>query len=207
MRYNAVMASPTTTFRLSSADRRVLDQLADELVCSRTDVLRLGMAALQGDPRLRRHIRAENVARAFLKSLRTQYGDDAVLELVDGPDAPEWKLAGEPIDRTVIDVHVDRVGDRRVMSLLDPVSGVGISNVMRWTDADGAHHAVISLDRLWVQSRTDLVAEPKTRQLYDGRTVVQIAEDDGTLKHIVLDHEGNAHLLDPGEVPAAAFTH
>lgn len=201
------MPTPTTTFRLSTADRGVLDQLADELVCSRTDVLRLGMAALQRDAQLREQVRAENVARVFLKSLRTQYGDQAVLELVAGPDDPQWKLAGEPIDRGVIDVHIDRVGDRHVMSLLDPASGVGISNVMTWTDNDDARHAVISLDRLWVQSRTDLVAEPKTRRLYDGRTVVQIAEDDGTLKHIVLDHEGDSRVLDPGEVPAAAFTH
>jgi hypothetical protein len=201
------MTTSTTTFRLSDGDRAVLDQLADELVCSRTDVVRLGLAALRRNAEERGHIRAENVARAFLKSLRTQYGDQAVLELVDGPNDPQWKLAGEPIDRTIVDVHVDRVGDRQVISLLDPVSGVGISNVMGWSDDDEARHVVISLDRLWVQSRTDLVAEPKTRQLYDGRTVVQIAEDDGTLKHIVLDHEGNSRVLDPGEVPVAAFSH
>jgi hypothetical protein len=194
----------TTTFRLSGGDRPRLDQLAEEMVCSRTDVLRLGMASLQRDPELRQQIRAENIARIFLKSLRTQYGDNAVLELTDGSD-DNWKLANEPIDREIIDVDVRRVGDRLVMDLLDPSSGVAISNVSSWTDDDGARHVVVPLNQLWVYSANGVVGEPKTRQLYDGRTVVQIPEDDGTVKHVVLDNEGNSRILDPGEVPAAAF--
>jgi hypothetical protein len=169
------MPTPTTTFRLADPDRRKLDQLADELICSRSDVLRLGMAALMRDPEMRRQIRADNVARAFLKRLRTQYGGNAVLELVDGPDDANWKLAGEPIDRQVLDVDVRQVGDRFVLHLLDPSSGVAISNVMSWVDEVDTRHAVVSLDRLWLHSVRDVVGEPRTRQLYDGRTVVQIA--------------------------------
>ena len=177
------------------------------MVCSRTDVLRLGVAALQRDPELRKQIKADNIARAFLRSLRTQYGDNAELELADGPDDPHWKLAGEPIDRDTVDVVVKRVGDRFVMDLVDPSSGVAIHNALSWTDDDGVGHVVVRLDQLWVYSASRVGGEPKTRQLYDGRTVVQIDEDDGSVKHIILDNEGNSRVLAPGEVPAAAFSH
>jgi hypothetical protein len=200
------MVTPTTTFRLPDRDRRRLDQLAEEMVCSRTDVLRLGVVALQRDPELRKQIRADNIARTFLKSLRAQYGDNSVLELTDGPDDPNWKLAGAPIDREILDVTVKRVGDRFVMDLFDPSSGVAIHNALSWTDDDGARHAVVRLDQLWVYSASGVVGEPKTRQLYDGRTVVQVDEDDGSVKHIILDNEGNSRVLEPGEVPAAAFS-
>jgi hypothetical protein len=196
----------TTTFRLPERDRRRLDRLAEEMVCSRTDVLRLGVAALQRDPSLRKQIKADNIARAFLKSLRAQYGNNAVLELSDGPDDPNWKLAGEPIDTSVLDVLVKRVGDGFVMDLVDPASGVAIHNAMSWTEGDGSRHVVVRLDQLWVYSTSAVAGEPKTRQLYDGRTVVQIEEDDGTVKHIILDHEGNSRVLEPDEVPAAAFS-
>ena len=76
---------------------------------------------------------------------------------------------------------------------------------MVWPDENEMRHAVVPLDQLWVHSAGGVVAEPATRQLYDGRPVVQIAEDDGSVKHIVLDHNGDSHVLDLGEVPAAAF--
>ena len=70
------MPTPTTTFRLTSRERAQLDRLADRLVCSRTDVLRYGMAVLrEDDSGLINQIRADNLARAFLKSLITQYGE------------------------------------------------------------------------------------------------------------------------------------
>jgi predicted transcriptional regulator len=199
------VAPPTTTFRLSDRDRRRLDRLAEELVCSRTDVLRVGLAALIRDPQFRGQVRADNIARAFLKSLRTQYGENAVLELIDDGDSPGWKLAGEPINPQVIDIEVRRAGDCFVMDLIDPSSGVGISNAASWTEADGSRHAVVSLKSLWLHSASGVQIEPKARQLYDGRTIVQIEEDDGTLKHLVLDHQGNSRLLRAGEVPVAAF--
>jgi hypothetical protein len=74
---------------LTAPERAQLDRLADRLVCSRTDVLRYGIAALRNDDSgLVAQIRADNLARAFLKGLITQYGENAVIELKDGPDEP-----------------------------------------------------------------------------------------------------------------------
>jgi hypothetical protein len=201
------MATPTTTFRLTSRERAQLDQLADELVCSRTDVFRYGMAALRDDDSGRTsQIRADNLARAFLKSLITQYGENAVLELKDGPEDPHWRLAGEPLDRDVLDVRVRHQGDRFVMDLVAKATGVAIHNVQAWEDKDGFCHAVVPLRDLWVYSSTGVASEPKTRQLYDGRTVVQFQEDDGSLRYLAIDDQGNASQLDPKDVPAAAFS-
>jgi hypothetical protein len=199
------MVSRTSTFRLRDRDQRELGRFAEEMICSRTDVVRIGLAAIRRNPELRQQVRADNVARAFLKSLRSQYGDNAVLELVDGPNCPDWKLAGEPIDREVVDVLVQRVGDRFVMDLIDPTSGIGIHNVMSWTDEEGSRHAVVPLNQLWVHSASGVTVEPRARQLYDGRTVVQVEEDDGEITHFILDHEGNSRVLAPGELPGAAF--
>lgn len=199
------MVTPTTTFRLTAADRRRLDRLADELVCSKSDVLRLGIAMLDRDPGLRSQIRAGNVARAFLKNLRTQYGANAILELVEGRGGDDWVLAGEPLDRSVVDVEVREVDDRYVLHLLDPSTGVAISNVHSWVGEDGRQRATVSLEHLWVHSQFPTGDEPKTRQLIDGRTVVQIDDGDGTFRHVALDQQGNSHRLQPGEVPVAAF--
>jgi hypothetical protein len=201
-----VVTSPTTTFRLTPRERVQLDRLANELVCSRTDVLRYGMAALRGDqPGLVSQIKADNVARAFLKGLITQYGENAVIEVEDGPEDPRWRLAGEPLDPEVLDVVVRRQGDRFVMDLVAKAVGVGIHNVQSWEDEGGYRHAVVPLRDLWVYSSTRVSGEPKTRQLYDGRTVVQFQEDDGSVRHVVIDNQGNSAPLDPKEVPAAAF--
>jgi hypothetical protein len=201
------VATPTTTFRLTRAERAQLDRLADELVCSRTDVLRYGMAALRDDESgLKRQIRADNLARAFLKSLITQYGENAVIELREGPEDPHWRLAGEPLDREVLDVVVRRQGDRFVMDLVAKATGVAVHNVQAWEDEDGYRHAVVPLRDLWVYSSTGVVGEPKTRQLYDGRTVVQFQEDDGSRRSVAIDDQGNASPLDPKDVPAAAFS-
>ena len=200
------MATPTTTFRLTGRERRQLERLADELVCSRSDVLRYGIAALRDDPDLRQQIKADNLARAFLKNLCTQYGDDATIEMVDGPDDPGWRLAGEPLDRQVVDVIVQRQGDRWVLDLVDKATGVAIRNVTSWTDIDGYRHAVVPLRELWVYSASGAIGEPKTRQLHDGRAVVQIEEDDGSLRHLAIDNEGGVVPLTGSDVPAASFT-
>jgi hypothetical protein len=198
------MTTPTTTFRLTSRERAQLDRLADELVCSRTDVLRYGMSALRKDRSGSvGQIRADNLARAFLKSLITQYGENAVLELKDGPDDPQWRLAGEPLDTEAVDAIVRRQGDRFVMDIVDKATGVGIHNVQSWEDEAGYRHAVVPLRDLWVYSSTRVSGEPKTRQLYDGRTVVQIQEDDGSFRHVAIDDQGNSSPLEPGDVPAA----
>jgi hypothetical protein len=201
------MATPTTTFRLTARERAQLDRLANKLVCSRTDVFRYGMAALRDDESgLTSQIRADNLARAFLKSLITQYGENAVLELMDGPEDPHWRLAGEPLDREVLDVIVRHQGDRFVMDLVAKATGVAIHNVQSWEDEDGFRHAVVPLRDLWVYSSAGIADEPKTRQLFDGRTVVQFAEDDGSFRRLVIDDQGNASPLDPEDVPAAAFS-
>jgi hypothetical protein len=200
------MVTPTTTFRLSAAERRQLERLADELVCSRSDVLRYGMAALRDDPGLRQQIKADNLARTFLKSLRTQYGDDATLELVDGPEDSHWRLAGEPLDDQPVDVLVERQGDRWILDLVDEVTGVAIHNIMSWEDEEGHRHAVVSLRDLWVHTSHGAIGEPRTRQLYDGRTVVQIEEDDGSVRHLAIDNRGNSALVREEDVPLAAFT-
>lgn len=201
------MATPTTTFRLTSRERAHLDRLADELVCTRTDVLRYGMSALRRDASgLTRQIAADNIARAFLKSLITQYGENAVIELAEGEDDPHWKLAGEPIDADVLDVIVRRQGDRFVMDLVAKATGVAIHNVQAWEDADGYRHAVVALRDLWVYSSTGVSDQPETRQLYDGRTVVRFQEDDGSIRHLVIDDQGASSPLDPADVPAAAFS-
>jgi predicted transcriptional regulator len=199
------VATQTTTFRLDPPTRRRLDRLADELVCSRSDVLRYGMAALREDAELRRQIAADNLARAFLDSLRTHYGEDAVIELCDGPDDPGWRLAGEPIDREILDVVVKRQGDRFVIDLVDKANNIAIRNAASWTDEEGHRHAVVPLRDLWVYSSRATLSEPKTRRLYDGRTVVQIAEDDGPPRHLAIDNEGNARPLSDNDVPASAF--
>jgi hypothetical protein len=201
------MATPTTTFRLTSRERVQLDRLANELVCSRTDVLRLGMAVLRSDTTgLIKQVKAENLARAFLKSLITQYGENAVLELSDGPEDSHWRLAGEPLDDQLLDVIVKRQGDRFVMDLVDKANGVAIHNVQAWEDEEGYRHAVVPLRSLWVYSSQGVGSEPKARQSYDGRTVVQIEEDDGSVRYLVIDNEGNSAPLEPGDVPAAAFS-
>lgn len=200
------MPTPSTAFRLTTRERAQLDRLADELVCSRTDVLRQCMAALRRDDTgLTNQIRADNLARAFLKSLITQYGEDAVIELADGPGDPGWRLAGEPLDREVVDIIVKRQGDRFVMDLVDKATGIAIHNVQAWQDEEGFRHAVVPLRNLWVYSSHGIAREPKTRRLFDGRTLVQIEEDDGSLRHLVIDDQGHSLPLDAKDVPAATF--
>jgi hypothetical protein len=128
-----------------------------------------------------------------------------VIELKDGPEDPHWRLAGEPLDREVLDVIVRHQGDRFVMDLFAQATGVAIHNVQAWEDEDGYHHAVVPLRDLWVYSSTKVSSQPKTRQLYDGRTVVQFQEDDGSFRRLAIDDQGNSSLLNPEDVPAAAF--
>jgi Arc/MetJ-type ribon-helix-helix transcriptional regulator len=201
------MASATTTFRLSYEDRRILDNLADRLLCSRSDVLRYALAALQDEPGRLDRIRSENRARVFVQNLRTQYGADAVLEVrdADPADIANWKVAGDPIDPEFLNVAVTQQGDRHVLDLVDPASKVRILNVDSWTDADGRRHAVIPLRRLWFTVSPGTTEVPQTRQLLDGRTVVRIADDDGAVRYLVIDGDGNSRRLGEDEVPIAAF--
>jgi len=205
--YTLRMPTSTTTFRLTSRERAQLDRLADRLVCSRTDVLRYGIAVLrEDDSGLLNQIRADNLARAFLKSLITQYGENAVIELKDGPMDPHWRLGGEALDREALDVVVRRQGDRFVMDLVDEATGVAIHNVQSWQDEDGFRHAVVPLRELWVYSSMRVSGEPTTRRLFDGRTIVEFQEDDGSFRRLAIDDEGNSSPLHPEDVPAATFS-
>lgn len=103
-------------------------------------------------------------------------------------------LAGEPVD-PLIGTEVARHGDRWVLNLIDKATDVAIRNVLSWHDGDGSRHPVISLRDLWVYSFNGAIGEPEARQLVDGRTVVQISEDDGTVRHLVIDNEGNPARL------------
>lgn len=191
------MASPTTTFRLTDRDRLQLSRLADELLCKRTDVLRLGMAALRESRPLRRQIKADNLARSFLQSLRAEYGEDAVIERVDGPGDLEWRLGGAPLDPSVVKVALTHRGERIVMDLIQPATGVGIHNVDSFENDQDARHAVVRLRDLWVHSAYAVIGEPTTRRTHDGRTIVSISEDDGSVRQLILDSEGRSQPLDP----------
>lgn len=199
------MVTPTTTVRLTEVDRARLQRLADELVCSRADALRLGMAALFINKPLRRQIRADNLAIAFLQSLRTQYGPNAVIELVDGPEDPQWQLAGKPLGETIVDVVERRQGDRWVLDLIDRSNGVVIRNALSWEDEDGHRHAVVALKDLWVHVQHRVTSEPRTRRTLDGRTVLELTEDDGTSRLLVIDDQGNSRPVDAGTDTAIAL--
>jgi hypothetical protein len=91
------------------------------------------------------------------------------------------------------------------MDLVAKATGVGIHNVQSWEEEDGSRHSTVALRDLWVYSPTRVSSEAKTRQLFDGRTVVQFQEDDGSFRHLAIDDHGNSSPLDPEDVPAAAF--
>jgi hypothetical protein len=91
------------------------------------------------------------------------------------------------------------------MDLVATAVGVGIHNVQSWEDENGYRHAVVPLRDLWVHSSTKVSNEAKTSQLYDGRTVVQFEEDDGSFRELAIDKEGNPSPLSTTDVPAAAL--
>lgn len=97
-------------------------------------------------------------------------------------------------------------GDGWVIDLIDRVSGVGIKRAHaweRWDDAEGRRHAVVSLRDLWVYAAGGTAGESHARQLIDGRTVVQIEEDDGSISLFAIDDRGNSVRLSGDELPAA----
>jgi hypothetical protein len=102
-------------------------------------------------------------------------------------------------------VVVRQQGDRFVMDLVAEAMGVGIQNVQTWKDEDGYRHAVVPLRDLWVYSSTKVSSEARTSQLYDGRTVVQFQEDDGSFRELAIDNQGNSSPVKTEDVPAAAL--
>ena len=155
------MVTPTSAFRLTDHDRRQLDRLADELLLSRTDVIRHGLAALRRDPGLRRQILAEQLAVAFLARLRARYGDHAQLAFDVGPDQPEAKprIAGKPIDPAEARVHVRYADDHALVDLVDPTVGVAIRNAY-WTAADEGKDVRVPLMAIGLYRRITPTDEP-----------------------------------------------
>ena len=190
------MATPTSAFRLTNRDRRQLDRLADELLLSRTDVIRHGLAALRRDHALRRQILAEQLVLAFLARLRGRYGDRAQIAVDVGPDQPEPspRIAGEPIDPDEAQIDVRYEDGHAFIDLVDPTVGVAIRNAY-WTAADEGVNVRIPLKALGLYQRVVPTNEPRTHRLDDGRTVVAVPHDDGTVRQFVLDEQGNFALL------------
>lgn len=195
------MVTPSVGFRLTENERRTLDRLAAELACSRTDVIRYALAILRRDPQLRRDVKAETFARAFLARLRERYGRHAILMVEDGPDRTDVLIDREPVDD--VEVRVRREDGMCYLDLIDPMTNVGIRNAY-WTDDAEEHVAIgVPLHALWVASLVSL-EEPEARRLPDGKTGVAI-EEDGVVKTIVLGEDGTSHLLHEDQ-RAAWFT-
>jgi hypothetical protein len=190
------MATPTSAFRLTDRDRRQLDLLADELLLSRTDVIRHGLAALRGDHALRRQILAEQLVLAFLARLRGRYGDHAQIALDVGPDQPEPnpRIGEEPVDPDEAQVEVRHEDDHAFIDLVDPTVGVAIRNAY-WTSTDEGVDVRIPLKAIGLYQRVVPTDEPRTHRMDDGRTVVAVPHDDGTVRQFVLDEQGNFALL------------
>lgn len=194
MWYGVDMPSPTTTFRLTDRDRGKLDRLADELLCSRTDVVRHGIATLLRTPELRSQIKAEHLALAFLNRLRSARGDRATLGFRIGFDDPKPTIDDSPVDPDELAVVVRYENDFAFVDLVDPTTGVGIRNAY-WTEANDTKDVRLPLHSLGLYIRVTPTSEPQSQRLPDGRTVVTIEEDEGPVKHVVLAADGTSSLL------------
>jgi hypothetical protein len=190
------MATATSAFRLTERDRRHLDWLVEETLLSRTDVIRLGLAELRRNPVLCRQIRAQQRAVAFVARLRASHGDHAQLALEVGPDHPHPnpRIDDAPINPFEIRVLVRYENDHAFVDLVDPSDGIGIRNAY-WTDANDGKSVRIPLKAVDLYRRFAPAEEPRTYNLDDGRTVVAIPQDDGGVKQLVLDAQGNSSLL------------
>jgi hypothetical protein len=188
----------TTTFRLTALDRRVLGALEEELGCSKTDIVRLGLAALRRDPNLRRQLRADRFAAAFLARLRDQHGRHAQVQVTlatDKPARPRWLMSrvadGQPVDPADVQVEVRHEEDIFVVDLVDGHTGVGIRNAW-WTDSESDACIPLVGINFWQTARID---DPIVVTLPDQRQAVEIEQDDGSVKRYVLGSDGTMSLL------------
>lgn len=85
-------------------------------------------------------------------------------------------------------------GNFTFVDLVDPTVGVGIWNAY-WTEIDERTDVHILLKAIDLYVRLPPTDEPRTHRLGDGRTVLAVPQDDGTVKQLVLDGEGNSRLL------------
>lgn len=174
------MPTRSVSFRPGPHELRALEGLADELKCSRSDVLRYGLFALTQDEALRSEIGAANAAHVFIQRLRDAYGDRAQLQIAFEPGTEETTplISGEPVH----DARVQRRdGDDLVhLDLVDLETGVAIRNfyvVDQDEMVDTTH--IVPLRLIWW---TSPVSPPNTREvrhLPDGSVEVLAVDDDG----------------------------
>jgi hypothetical protein len=194
------MASSTSTIRSSDREKEARESLREEFEFHSTaDVHRLVLAfAVRNRVQLRRDLLAERLASAFLARLKERHGRHAQIHVSLGPESTcpaRWAASkgsrGEvPFDPTEIEMRPRRADDLWFIDLVDPTTGVGITNVY-WGDAD---EFVFPLNAVhfW---RTAEIDEPEARRLRDGRTAIAVMQGDGTMIEHVVDADGNSHLL------------
>jgi len=196
------MATPTVTFRLLERERQTLDKLAEELVCSRTDVIRAGLRLLRKDDAFRKELKAVNLVKAFLGRLEEKYGPHADLRF-EMPTA-SCKIGGKETDEVDVRVRYEEPGTagspanstRRTahFDLIDPQTGVGLFNAYV-TSADEENLVVIPLSAIYVPSPAPSVDERTSWRLPDGRMAVEVIGDDGSARRYVIDADGTSALL------------
>lgn len=195
------MEMRSTGFRFSERELDELDQLAEQLGCSRTTVVRHAVAALRDDPQARRQIQADYEARELLRRLRERHGWGALLSL--DPAAPDGcTIAGRAPDPALLRTKVRHSDDRFALDLVDANTGTQIINVITWT-ADAVHHHVVALRDLWVHSSVAAIDDPQVRQLPDGRPIVQVPGPDGARRYLALNADGTTSPLDLSLLPRA----
>jgi len=90
----------TTTFRLRPTELKQLTDLAEEMSCSKTDVLRLGLQELASkDESWRRARKAESKAYAFIDRLKSEFGPLSRADFEFGADrSVRLRIDGEEPD-------------------------------------------------------------------------------------------------------------
>ena len=98
------MATPNTTFKLSESDLAVLGDLAAEMRCSRTEVVRRALGDLK-----RRRDERRDVARAFIKRLHASVPRGATVMIgLDSEESPFATINGT-VKREDILVRGERI--------------------------------------------------------------------------------------------------
>jgi len=85
-------------------------------------------------------------------------------------------------------------GDHAFVDLVDPTVGVGIRNAY-WIEVDDSKDVHILLKAIDLYRRLAPLEEARTQSLEDGRTVLAVPQDDGSVKQLVLDANGRSSLL------------
>jgi hypothetical protein len=193
--------TPSLPLRLKPRELEQLDALADELKLNRTDTVRTALRALRQNPGLRRQALAESLARDFLERLREKYGVRAQLGFLIGQAGPPQPtiyrrapgVDGQRIPPDEIAIELREGDDVIHVDLIDPMTGVVIRNAY-WTEAK-EHQVFVPLAALYVYAPLAIGAQREVVRLHDGRTAVEIEQEDGSLRRVVLDENGHSRLL------------